>query len=831
VKSAVFRALAAFALIGSSVVHLSCNVNEYCLNCAKGGDGGTDDSLDADDGGNGDADDGGDGGPCINSGPEVCDNKDNDCDGNVDEGALPTIGEPCSNQMGECAGGIKQCTAGVVTCSKPPKPEICDLKDNDCNGVPDDGDPGGGAVCGTSVGECVAGTNHCVSGSIQCVGSVGTVGGQPETCNNRDDDCDGKFDEGIGVIGSCPTGTNTGECNIGNLMCVGGTPTCVGAIGPSPELCDTLDQDCDGNPTNGFNLNTDPQNCGACGMVCNLSAQHAFAGCGGNPAKCTVAACQAGYYDNNGVVADGCEYGGGTCFITGPEVCDGVDNDCNAATNETTLTPPSNLCLNAGECFNAHTAACTGGSFKCTYTDPDVTQTGGVIQPETLCDGKDNDCDGKIDEGQPNLGLPCDNGLQGVCRSSGNYQCNSMNLNGPAVCVYSTVGTAPATEVCDGKDNNCNGTIDDGAATGNLGNQVWVTIPGTSTQIMKYEAARPDATGTADGTQTTHACSQSGLKPWTNIKYPDAVAVCAASGGRLCTENEWQSMCAQPVAPTYPLAGPSGTIGSQSDYVFVEAENAFANATVGGKTWTVAPIQNYSGTTALRSLPDSGSNPTAANAPTQSARLDFQMSLTGGTGYYVWTRMFSADGNADTIYVGISATQPGTAVNTTIVTPINNQWLWVRSSLITPATTGNYFVSIYQKEDGSYVDAIAVTRDGDHTPPFDEKIWATQNGPKYPQPQICNDDEYDTNPVATGDQDDILPTGSMLQCFANGAGTADAYDMSGNVREWTAARAAGQNPIRGGSSNTSVTGTTCGLNFTLANDTFFFPNVGFRCCR
>jgi formylglycine-generating enzyme required for sulfatase activity len=68
-------------------------------------------------------------------------------------------------------------------------------------------------------------------------------------------------------------------------------------------------------------------------------------------------------------------------------------------------------------------------------------------------------------------------------------------------------------------------------------------------------------------------------------------------------------------------------------------------------------------------------------------------------------------------------------------------------------------------------------------------------------------------------------------CFANQAGTDDAFDMSGNVKEWTAARAAGQNPIRGGSSNNLVTGLTCQLNFTLADDDFFFPNVGFRCCR
>jgi hypothetical protein len=55
--------------------------------------------------------------------------------------------------------------------------------------------------------------------------------------------------------------------------------------------------------------------------------------------------------------------------------------------------------------------------------------------------------------------------------------------------------------------------------------------------------------------------------------------------------------------------------------------------------------------------------------------------------------------------------------------------------------------------------------------------------------------------------------------------------MTGNVKEWTQARNPGENPLRGGASNNEVTGTTCNINFTLANDTFFFPNVGFRCCR
>ena len=74
-------------------------------------------------------------------------------------------------------------------------------------------------------------------------------------------------------------------------------------------------------------------------------------------------------------------------------------------------------------------------------------------------------------------------------------------------------------------------------------------------------------------------------------------------------------------------------------------------------------------------------------------------------------------------------------------------------------------------------------------------------------------------------------------CYANDTtltgGTANdhAFDMSGNVKEWTLAHEPGENPIRGGASNNTGIGISCPLNFTLGTDTFFFPNVGFRCCR
>lgn len=95
-----------------------------------------------------------------------------------------------------------------------------------------------------------------------------------------------------------------------------------------------------------------------------------------------------------------------------PEICDGKDNDGNGKIDDSPLDCPP--CSSVGVCGDGLDAQCSGASgWKCVYTSPDYEAT------ETKCDHKDNDCDGQVDQG-----LPC-------------------------------------REVCDGKDNDGNGLVDD----------------------------------------------------------------------------------------------------------------------------------------------------------------------------------------------------------------------------------------------------------------------------------------------------------------------------------------------------------------------------------
>jgi len=183
---------------------------------------------------------------------EICDGIDNDCDLEPDNGN-PGADEDCNTGMaGPCAAGTTACEGGAIACNPAvaPQAESCNGVDDDCNGQVDDGNPGSGGACNTGMsGVCSPGTNQCSGGGLVCMGNVGP---SAETCDNEDDDCDGVVDDGNpGGGGGCNTGL-PGICSAGIFSCSGGGLVCQQNQGAVAEVCGNgLDDDCNGVVDNG----------------------------------------------------------------------------------------------------------------------------------------------------------------------------------------------------------------------------------------------------------------------------------------------------------------------------------------------------------------------------------------------------------------------------------------------------------------------------------------------------------------------------------------------------------------------------------------------------
>ncbi|MCA9603951.1 MAG: hypothetical protein KC619_00020, partial [Myxococcales bacterium] len=213
------------------------------------------------------------------------------------------IGTCWGEQTCDAATGWSACTAREAT------EETCDGTDEDCDFAIDDG-----VDTGTACEITVAGVGTCMGVEVcggadgfRCQGQMPTA----EVCNYIDDDCDGTADEDFPTIGDvCETGV--GACfAFGAIRCAadGSGPECSAVAGaPGTEACNNRDDDCDGMSDEDF-----PSVGGGCAAGVGACERFGTVVCRADEAATECSA---------------------TPGAPGTETCNYVDDDCNGTVDD-----------------------------------------------------------------------------------------------------------------------------------------------------------------------------------------------------------------------------------------------------------------------------------------------------------------------------------------------------------------------------------------------------------------------------------------------------------------------------------------------------------------
>jgi hypothetical protein len=442
----------------------------------------------------------------------VCDGKDNNCNGLVDEGV--PVGAPCfpdydkvaypgDRTQGLCRPGQLICDpagGGILICQggSGPKPEVCDNQDNDCDGSideagaapdgidgttnPNDPNQKIGGTCGSSKGECRPGNYACRFGQFQCLGGRGP---QREVCDCLDNDCDDSVDEdptpGTGEVPLCGAGTTcVSDNSSGSEVCLCAGPCGGGEFGcPIGSKCKTLPLSSDPSKISGYCIS---DVCGDCSKV----------------VKDSTGAVECGPPGTLG--ASGSPVPACTCH--GTDGCHGPCFNVNCGQGTGLACVPSGTF--AGECrppADCRFFGCPSGQAcnadKCVDDpcDPNPCGANEACTPNTTFD--DHRCVGSCANVTCKAGERC---VEGTCRPTG---CATACPSGQ-VCI----GNGDAGAACGPTKCPPNGRCNDGffcePTTGACGNDPCAAVHCPANQMCELgqciKKTTPTGTGGAPGT-------------------------------------------------------------------------------------------------------------------------------------------------------------------------------------------------------------------------------------------------------------------------------------------------------------------------------------------